>query len=350
MGGLGELIVWHVAAFAAFLGAREGGGDALTDAGVTPHRYGHQVMASDASAAARTWFWRLPMLASPESDRLGADIEEFATDLERRGHKDAAWSTAAHTLLERARAERLLRRYGSGWSSLNAARREVFEDYNATEIDIAWALLRAEAAEKLRNWRGNAIETVLSSLEGEDTPERHRTTVDRHEDELAARRLALKEARQVLDDHLSTNYWKIDVLKREAARAGIVLALMLALTVAALAVRASAVGDAEFLSWPGDPVVVMVLGALGACVSGVLTPLSADRARRMPDLRAQADLGKVRPFLGAGAALIVVTVLRSGLGGIEIDAEAVPAAAMVAGFSERLLGQSVRAASQAVGS
>jgi hypothetical protein len=295
-------------------------------------------MTSETATAAKRWFWRLPMLASPESDRLSADIEEFATELARRGQPDSAWSKAAHRLLDRARAERLERRYGSGWSSLNAARREVFEDFDATEVDIAWSFIRAEASEKLKNWRGAAIETVLGPFEAEKAAD------------LATRRRALKEARRVLDDYLSTNYWKIDVLKREAARAGIVLALMLAVTVGALAVRASAVGSAEFLSWPGDTVVVMVLGALGASVSGVLTPLGADRARRMPDLRAQADLGKVRPFVGAGAALIVVTVLRSGLGGVEIDVEAVPAAAMVAGFSERLLGQSVRAASQAVGS
>jgi hypothetical protein len=283
---------------------------------------------------------RRRLFGSPESERLSSELDEFAVELDRNGQLDADWAVAARALLERAMAEQAAGRYGSGWSMLNAARREVIESFDAIELEIATQALRLEAGEKLSNWRGPAVEALLKpNSDSNDTAQR----------DVGARKRHLKEARRLLDEHLSNNYWKIDVLRQEAMRAGTALAVVLALTVGALVVRANVADDAEFLAWPWDVVVVMVLGALGASVSGVLAPLSADRARRMPDLRAQTDLGRIRPFVGAGAALIVVTVLRSGLGGVEIDAAAVPAAAMIAGFSERFLGQSVSAASAAIG-
>src|SRR4051812_49363983 len=110
---------------------------------------------------ARRWL----RLGAPEADRLSADIEEVASDLERRGQSDTARAISAKKLLVRARAEQSAGRYGSGWSSLNAARREIVDGYDPTEIDIARSRLRHEAREKLSNWRGGAVEADLGPIE-----------------------------------------------------------------------------------------------------------------------------------------------------------------------------------------
>jgi len=283
--------------------------------------------------------------SSTESERLLAEIEEFAIELKRRNVPGASWAAAAEELLGRARAERAAGRYGSAWSHLNAAKRETIDSFDACELEIWTARLRDEADAKLTNWRKGAITALLA------TPPNAAKCMDvkASDPAVALGRRKLKEARQIFDEYMGNSYWKIDILKREAFRAGGVLAVALILAAVALILREIAAPSAPYGTWTFDIVATMILGALGAAVSGALKPLNADRAARIPDLRAQTSLSFVRPIVGAGAAVIVVTILSSGIGGLKVDIVALPAAALVAGFSERLLTGSVAAASAVVG-
>jgi len=128
----------------------------------------------------------------------------------------------------------------------------------------------------------------------------------------------------------------------------LVLIAVLVITAVALFAVGYPASNGPFIADWRAVVVVMVLGALGAAVSGVLTPLAQDRSERIPDAAAQRALVWVRPFIGAGAAVIVVAILHSGIGGVSITPEASGVVALAAGFSERLVGQSVAMASSAI--
>jgi len=327
--------------------------------------------------------WRRPSRRpSPEEERLGATIAEVATELESRSTSNAPWVTSARAHLDRARAGVNERRYGSAWLSIKAARRDLIDSFDWREVVIQSERLRIEAKEKLTSWRGPAIEALLDPAWTTAATEAHlRDAVataigppsskpdgSQYQDlrlriekvlsdtpprnppgDLTDGRRRLKEARRVFDEHEDNMWVKIEMLRRQVMGAGLVLFVLLVATFGALWIPAVADLDLSTLSDPVMILVVMLLGGLGAAVSGVLLPVGDDRTRKIPDLRAQYHVTWVRPLIGAAAALIVVTILSSGIGGVAIDTSAVPVAALAAGFSERFLGQSVAMASAALG-
>ena len=323
--------------------------------------------------------WRGP---SQDEERLWATIDEFETEMKSRSTPNAPWVTSAQAYLDSARTAFDERRYRWAWTSIKAARRELVDGFDSREVSIQSARLRIEAKEKLTNWRALAVDGLLdpawTTLGGEAHlreaiatavgPLSSKPDGSQYQDlrlriekalsdppprnaagDLTEGRRRLKEARRLFDEHEDNMWMKIDLLRRQVIGAGVVLFVLLVATFGALWLPS--VADLE-LSTLSDPVmvgIVMLLGGLGASVSGVLLPVGEDRNRKIPDLRAQYPVTWVRPLIGAAAALIVVTILRSGIGGVAIDASAVPVAALAAGFSERILGQSVAMASAALG-
>ncbi len=327
--------------------------------------------------------WRgLSRRWSPDQERLGAAIDEFATEMKSRSTPNAPWVTSAQAHLDSARAAFDGRCYGSAWLSIKAARRELVDSFDGREVVIQSGRLRIEAKDKLTNWRGPAVEALLDPAWTTAASEAHlRDAVaaavgpisskpdgSQYQDlrlriekvlgdtppsnpagDLTEGRRRLKEARRLFDEHEDNMWVKIDLLRRQVIGAGVVLFVLLAATFGALWIPPVAHLGLSTLADPVMVGIVMLLGGLGAAVSGVLLPVGEDRNRKIPDLRAQYPVTWVRPLIGAAAALIVVTILRSGIGGVAIDASAVPVAALAAGFSERILGQSVAMASAALG-
>jgi hypothetical protein len=269
-------------------------------------------------------------------ERLSGEIEKLSIALDMVQPAEVKSRAAAY--LKHAEQQRDRGRVNVAWPSLKAARRELIDTYDDATLKVAADEIRRESTEKLGDgWRKNAITTALptSGRIAESTPE-------------ADLRVRVKEAARLLDEHHDNVYKKIDILRRHVMAAGIALVIFLGL-VLAIAPETAPATDASPLI-PDRPTVfaTMILGALGAALSGVLAPLSSDRRERIPDASAQSYLVWVRPFVGAAAAIVVVAVLRAGVGGVTVNPDALPVAALAAGFSERLVGQSVAVATSAL--
>jgi hypothetical protein len=172
------------------------------------------------------------------------------------------------------------------------------------------------------------------------------------DEELAELRTRIKAARQVLDVHQDNTYLKLRLLSRHLLWAGVLLLVTLAVAVGTVAIVLglgwSPSGDEELFADARSVLVVVLLGAVGGATSGLITVLNPGTQLRIPDVKAQRYLVLLRPLVGAAAALIVVAILQSGLGGVQADARAALAVAFIAGFSERLVSRAVAAASSAI--
>lgn len=317
-----------------------------------------------------------------EEERLKGAIDDFAVQHLERGLTDAGWARRAARYLEQANAERAVGHFDAAWSNLKAAQRELIESADETELLVEVDRVFTEATAKLSGWRlemvkhtldspwnrlgdaarvRHAVTSALAEVTAESDPSscedlRRRIGLAVTEpeprpkdEEIADLVTRLKEARRILEDHQDNVYRKLRILRHHVRVAAALLLATLAITLVVLGQGWTATnGPTLFSDWH-SVVVVMVLGALGAALSGVLVPLSRDQDQQIPDVLSQSLLAWVRPLVGAGAAVIVVAILRSGIAGLSIDDAAVPVAALAAGFSERLVGQSVATASAALG-
>lgn len=329
----------------------------------------------------RAW-WR--DLRAFDRERLDAAIAEFAVELEtREAPGSEGWMAAANEHLRSARSCRDEGRIDGAWTLLKAAQRETISSFSETELLVEADRIRCEAAAKLTGWRACAVEDVLSGAghrrgDGSVLRARVMDVLDEHSSgpadgrnalearvravltgeprrekavELDEWRVRVKEARRIVDVHSDNVYRRLHLLRGHLRRAGIVLVLVLLASWVAVAVAprwgwSPTAGDV--LADGPSFLLVMLLGALGASLSGVLTLLATDRHQRIPDVRAQRLLVWFRPVVGAAAAVIVVSVLLSGLAGVRVDPEAAAAVAFVAGFSEMLVSRAVAAASAAI--
>jgi hypothetical protein len=338
---------------------------------------------ADPSTPSRWAWWR--DLESFGRERLRAAVDEFRVEKDGRERRSPGlWAQGAE--VHAADAERCLQRgeFDIGWSALKAAQRELVETYDETEALIEADRLRREAEDKLQGWRREAVRDLLSPAWqrlGDASRIRERVTsalkalgdtgdvpdVDLRDRVLAALtdvpardpggeldelRTRIKAARIVLDEHQDNVYRRLRLLSRHLLWAGLLLLALLVVTVAILAILLglgwSPAEEEGLFADAKSVVVVVMLGAVGAATSGLLTLLSPGTQLRIPDVKAQRYLVWLRPLVGAAAALIVVAILRSGLGGLSADAEAALAVAFVAGFSERLVSRAVAAASSAI--
>ena len=289
---------------------------------------------------------RLRRAFAADLERLTGEIQALRIDLTNWDGIDANVLNRAHAYLDHAQLERDSGRVNVAWQSLKAAKRELIDASDLHELDLKADEIVREATAKLSDgWRRGAIEAELS-VRGPvppptTPPSPARTDADR--DKL---RVSVKEACRLLDEYHDNVYKKIDILRRHIVAAGAALFIALALVLAIAPETAPADANAVILDRP-TVFATMLLGALGAALSGVLAPLSSDRSQRIPDASVQSYLVWVRPFVGAAAAVVVVAVLRAGFG-VTVEANALPVAALAAGFSERLVGQSVAVATTAL--
>jgi hypothetical protein len=285
---------------------------------------------------------------------LTAAIDEFETSLGKVASDEPPWRASARAHLSKATVALNAGRYRVAWPHVKAARRDLIDGFTSDAILAEAERLHAEAGKKLANWRGPAVESLLEPILERGAEAKRRAKCgsppsDEAMVDLEAERNRLKEARRVFEEHEDNVWWKIEILRRQVGRAGLVLFMALLTLIVVVLAFPSITSPIPLLNDSHAVLVVMGLGALGASLSGVLTPINEDQTKRIPEIRAQYHVVWVRPLVGAAAAVIVVMILMSGILGTAVDPSVLAVGAVAAGVSERLVGQSVAAASAALG-
>lgn len=279
--------------------------------------------------------------------RLRAELEFNRIELEHligttlQGSKAAPppWAVAARTLYEAARADLEEGRVDDGWRAFHAAQRMGFE--GLAKLDDAEGLracARAvlnEAAKKLTGWRKATIEELIGKPEKLST-----SPADVFKVSLSAK---------VLHEHFSNLYLQVEGLRRQiawlvgAGLAAVFLWLKFGLE-SIEGVTSSA--EASVGIQPDLVPSVMLFGAMGGAVSGILSLAKKSRREKIPEQLVSAWFTLSRPLVGAVTAVVVYIALMSGLLGLDqASTEVTLLSAFAAGFSERLLERAVGAAS-----
>lgn len=298
--------------------------------------------ATAATSAASRWQrWRsnlrLVSIRSFERERLLQAIGHVETEKRfRASQTPGSWTETAEAHLDQAKQHYEKGKIEAAWSSLKAAQRATITAFEETELALEARRVGREAEEKLRGWRKKAIEDALG------------LSPEPKEDHFPTR---IRVAREILDEHQDNVYRRIRLLARQLTRAALALiaALVLLFVIVSMGWAANLGDGVTVLEDWRALATVMVLGAVGAVVSGVISLAASEVERRIPDLRTQLLLMSLRPLVGAGAAVLAVVVLRSGLGNaINVSDTGVYAVSLIAGFSERVATHAVEAASQSV--
>lgn len=240
----------------------------------------------------------------------------------------------------------------ASWTLLRAARRELLHVESRQQLEAHRRRLGEEADSKLSGWRRQAVSTLLQGSE------RATDSRDEPEDGSAyqfdgAALAGIVEAQRILDQEKSHGRRNLEVLKRRATGGAVSLAVVVILACGALAI-AAVVGFPQMNSTtallfdPSSLLVVVTLGALGACLSGLLSLRKRDLSLRITELRSSWLLDAWRPVVGAASAIGVVTILQSGVAGLSVQVGAALVGAFASGFSERFVSRAVDAAARSV--
>jgi hypothetical protein len=201
------------------------------------------------------------------------------------------------------------------WAHANQAYRFLLEVTEGPELEAHAAMIRREAEEKLKNWRGEAVRDLLPHKKnpGQRAP--------------AGTEVAL--ARFLLDQHFDNLYFKLSVLANHAGRLPWILGVLLAI-VLSLSSRIS--DNGSFL----QTALIMVLGAVGAILSSTLSALGGDS--RIPEMLSKPTQIFVRVFFGALSAVAVVAIVSGKVLPIEAPTgNGVYVWAVASGFTDQLL-------------
>lgn len=236
------------------------------------------------------------------------------------------WRTPADNLLTLAQENAAEGKVNAAWEALNISQRLTLNEFNVREIQARTEVLRAEVPSKLTGWRREA---AIAALTGEATwPP-----------------TGLQTAQELLDQHTSNVYLKLEL----AGRRIFIAAMMLVLTILGLLLATArqwfGVADTTskhfVLQDPGLFGGVLLLGIFGSMLSLALDTASSDpNGSRIYELATtQFALPLARLSIGAGSGVLVVAAAQAGfVGG---DQPWLYLTAIPAGFSERLVRRSV---------
>jgi 8-oxo-dGTP pyrophosphatase MutT (NUDIX family) len=229
-------------------------------------------------------------------------------------------------------AERALRinDINGGWEHLHKARRELLFGLSPAELRAALAVQRREAADKLGSWRSKAYGDLVP--DEKDTPPSVTNVV---------------EAQQLIDEYADNRWLKIWTLRSQLQIIGTVV---LAAVVGILALSASSQpllkqvpddGAWQFL------LGVALFGVLGASFSAALSVANERAGGRIPDQVISNWITLMRLVLGAGAAIVVYSLLQAKMLPIVAvsNASGFLGVSFVAGFGERLVVSAVETVS-----
>lgn len=370
--------------------------DGLAGVKASPSRGTDRTDEDQPLAGLKAW-WRRLWRRTETADRelLAATIEATRVDLQRRQQAVGILGCAQRTLfgphhdvlLTRPdevdshlhAAERCLNhaenfltdrtqpvdnrrhdRTNAAWSMLRAARREMLYTATPAELGAHQLLLSAESQAKLKDWRQNAVTSILAHTDCGLTAPDGRAPTDLKQTRQGGGLSSnldiahgLVVAQAIVDQEKDHRRRNLQALQRRAKYGAGALVVSLLLTVVSLWWAASAnlppvTASTALLLAPASLFVVLAFGALGACLSGLLSLRQHDLSLRMPDLQSGLILATWRPFVGAASAVIAVAILQSGVAGLTVQAGAALVAAFVAGFSERFVARAVDSAASTI--
>ncbi len=265
--------------------------------------------------------------------RLKGHLEGLRQDFERRvdlaGRGATPWKPYADASLTRAEQAARESDQQLAWMHLHRGRRFLYESYDDDERLERARALRAEAEEKLTNWRKQALAAILP-LDSKTAPSTG----------------ALVLAQFLLDEHFENVYFKLEMLGHRVRQLPWLLgALVLLLLLGALWLSQDPARSVFFS--PRQLLLILLLGATGAGVSIALS-LKALTGRIPEVLRGWTETA-VRPLMGALSAVVVVGIVQSEL--LPLEAPTMTqlyAYATITGFSDQVLVRLMAAAEKAV--
>jgi len=291
--------------------------------------------------AAPSWAWlrRLTLIdrarrPSPEMlDRLAAAIAEQEHLLAsvmclRDGYTpgDAALSAQINSWLAEAEGHLGRGELPQAWQRVYDARAATVRLFPDDMVEAHRANLREQAADTLRDGKRRAAEKLLT----------------RHPTEAAD----VAQAQRIVDDHFKGVYVRAAHTRAQLfylpAVLGVMLLTLLGVSASVDApnlVAGSTIGNTTLLIW------VYAFGALGALLSLTLGAIhGVTRENHLVVVGPRLNL--TRPLLGAASAAAVVVILETNLFNLDSppsDRPVLLAAALAAGFSERLLTSAINA-------
>lgn len=337
--------------------------------------------------------WARLRFRTADERRLDALRAKFAGQLGRReraarqaGRTMGSWGEAADALLSEAEVALQGSDTDTAWSCFEEAMRMDVFAYDPTELAAARTALAAEATEKLKSWRGEAITRILegpdhafgsrlaklvpdeAAREKIDTllalQVRDQAAIDHitgllkdanasHPAEAAqaikelaaereqARKTALYVAMGLRDEDGAEETRQLTQLRRHLLGIGGILTLTL--TVLLVLATSAPIGLLATPDSVGNVLwgYVALFGALGGGLS-TFRSISGRARTRLPAHLLHVLLTATRPLLGAIGALAAYVLLQSGaLAFRPATAAAVLLAAFLAGFTERLVVRAV---------
>jgi len=261
------------------------------------------------------------------SSRLKDTLEASKIDIENiteeaiKAKKTDVWIEKTKLALHEAE-EALKNGYvEAGWRLLNEAELLSIYGYsNSRLINNAKATAR-EAKLKLKDWRKETVQEILS----DKAIEKGITADD------------LFVARETLKEHYNNIHLKNALLQDQIVVLTIIALICLIISIILLPLIPS---DVMFQNY-GFLAVVAIFGALGGSISGVTSINKASKEENVPDLVLNYWITVLRPVIGASSALVIVLFLVSGLLKIgemsEFSRELLISVSFISGFSEKVL-------------
>jgi len=225
----------------------------------------------------------------------------------------------------------------SAWTALNEAKRiNLGQITDEGQRRMRGRALRAEADQKLTGWRQSAAAAAIGLAEEEP---------DDDAAPVAPTAATLVEVQKLIDEHNDNRYRQLAIHARSLRYIGTLV--VAALVAFGLVVVMHWLGPNEgglnlitetsALSTLGSYIGVVVLGAMGALLSVLLSRMAGPDANPHKDLSNRVS-GYVRPLLGGLSAVVVVLILESGIQSIvTLGENGILVGALLAGFSERLI-------------
>jgi hypothetical protein len=266
--------------------------------------------------------------------RLSAAILELENRIDARSGLEDGDASGIVRMLRHARECLARDRVLEGWQEVYDARAAIVGLYPPEVLATSRLALREEARDHLSGGRLRAVENLLGRAPQVMTRERERAEV--------------QAARSIIDGHYQGVNVRALHVRTQLFYLPIVLATILGALLAASGYidsitvgdgRTSLIGNSDLLLW------VYALGALGSLLSLTLGAIQGVTKQNYLSLT-EFRVSITRPLIGAASAAAVVGVLETSLLNIgtgDSDTGLVFAAALAAGFSERLLTNAIRA-------
>ncbi len=256
--------------------------------------------------------------------RLKSKIASTRHSVNRREAAGAkgGWIKAAHSLLDGAEHQQKHGLYDGAWEHLHEARQQEVYGYDAAELHAAARILQAETGVKLDGWRRAATDCHLTEILGCEAPG-------------DPQRVKLIEAMKVRDEHYDNQYFKLRLVQKQVALLLWLLLILLSLFGALFAAQYVDLTSTDTATAPVKMLGGVLIGAIGACFSGLLSLVSTSPGGTIPERIASTTITFARPAIGAVSGFVAILLLTAGLLG-KLPATTILAVAFAFGFSERL--------------